>query len=126
PEISYEAATAGAIHPIHLLQFVFADLYGAMSEEVPYWGPASNVWYQVWGSNLFLSQNMPLVYAGALPFVAVIAFGLIRGLVWACEIRFFTIAAGLMVLYAIGDYTPVYHAMYELPGLWLYRRPADA
>ena len=30
PEISYASAAAGSLHPVHLLQFAFADLYGAM------------------------------------------------------------------------------------------------
>src|SRR5262249_36739252 len=81
-----------------------------------------------WGSpGLYLSQNMPLVYAGALTFVAVVSFGLIRGVAWAHEIRFFTIAAAFMLLYALGAYTPAFRLMYDLlPDVALYRRPADA
>ena len=69
---------------------------------------------------------MPLVYAGALPILAIISFGLIRGLAWERDIRFFTIAAALMLLYAIGAYTPFFHLMYELPFVSLYRRALDA
>src|SRR5262249_61920516 len=54
-------------------------------------------------------------------------FGLIRGVAWAREIRFFTIAAAFMLLYALGAYTPAFRLMYHLlPGVALYRRPADA
>ena len=42
------------------------------------------------------------VYAGALTVLAIVAFGLVRGLAWAREIRFFTIAAALVLLYALG------------------------
>jgi hypothetical protein len=46
---------------------------------------------------------------------------------WAREIRFFSLAALLTLLYALGWYTPVFHFIYELlPGVALYRRPADA
>jgi hypothetical protein len=38
----------------------------------------------------------------ALDLVAVMSFGFIRGMAWAREIRFFTIAAGLMLLYTLG------------------------
>ncbi len=69
---------------------------------------------------------MPLVYAGALPILAIVAFGLIRGVAFARDIRFFTIAAALMLLYALGAYTPAFHLMYELPFVSLYRRAADA
>src|SRR5437660_4245431 len=128
PEISFASAAAGSIHPVHLLQFAFADLFGAMDPSIDYWAPESSIWDAAWGSpGLYLSQNMPLVYAGALTFLAVVSFGLIRGLAWAGEIRFFTIAAAFMLLYALGAYTPAFHLMYDLlPDVALYRRPADA
>jgi hypothetical protein len=70
---------------------------------------------------------MGLVYAGALTFAVVVAFGLIRGLAFARDIRFFTVAAALVLLYALGSYTPAFHLMYDLlPAVTLYRRPADA
>lgn len=127
PEISFATAAAGSIHPLHLLQLVFADLFAAMDPNVEYWGPESAAWNPVWGKpGIYFSQNMPLVYAGALPILAIISFGLIRGLAWTREIRFFTIAAALMLLYALGAYTPFFHLMYELPFVALYRRALDA
>ncbi|MGZ3309225.1 MAG: hypothetical protein ACXU8R_11965, partial [Xanthobacteraceae bacterium] len=128
PEIGYESAAGGSLHPVHLLQFAFADLFGAMDPSVEYWAPQSLLWDAAWGwPGLYLSQNMGLVYAGALSLVAVISFGFIRGMAWAREIRFFTIAAGLMLLYTLGSYTPVFHLIYDLlPAVALYRRPADA
>src|SRR4029079_1045684 len=51
----------------------------------------------------------------------------LRGRLWAPEIRFFAVAAGVALLYALGWYTPVFRLFYELvPGVSLYRRPADA
>jgi hypothetical protein len=127
PEVSFESAAAGSIHPVHLLQFVFADMFGAMNPNVDYWAPESKIWDAAWGwPGLYLSQNMPLVYAGTVPIIALISFGLIRGLAWSRDIRFFTIAAALMLLYALGAYTPAFHVMYELPFVALYRRAADA
>src|SRR5262252_5141154 len=128
PEISFAAAAAGSIHPVHLLQFAFADLFGAMDPNIEYWAPQSPIWDAAWGwPGLYLSQNMGLLYAGALVVVAVVSFGLIRGLAWAHEIRFFSLAAALVLLYALGAYTPAFHLMYDLlPDVALYRRPADA
>ncbi len=128
PEIGFPSAEAGSIHPVHLLQFVFADLFGAMDPVIEYWAPQSEIWDAAWGwPGLYLSQNMALVYLGALPLVVIVSFGLIRGLAWAREIRFFTIASVLVLLYAVGGYTPVFHLMYDiLPAVALYRRPADA
>jgi hypothetical protein len=128
PEIAYAAAAPGSLHPVHLLQFVFADLYGAMRSNQNYWAPQSLVWDAAWGSpGLYLSQNMGLLYAGALTIAVVLSFGLIRALAWTREIRFFSVATFLVLLYALGGYTPAFWLMYEaMPGVKLFRRPADA
>ena len=128
PEVGYDSAAGGSLHPVHLLQFAFADLFGAMDPSVDYWAPQSPAWDAAWGwPGLYLSQNMGLVYAGALTLVAVVSFGFIRGMAWAREIRFFTIAALLLLLYTLGSYTPAFRLMYDLlPAVALYRRPADA
>src|SRR5262249_49322746 len=101
--------------------------FGAMDPRVEYWAPQSVIWDAAWGSpDLYLSQNMGLLYAGALPFLVVLSFGVVRGLIWEREIRFFTIATLLVLLYALGGYTPAFRLMYHLPGVDLFRRPADA
>src|SRR5262249_54541823 len=48
-EISFAAAAGGSIHPVHLLQFAFADLFGAMDPNVEYWAPQSPIWDAAWG-----------------------------------------------------------------------------
>jgi Dolichyl-phosphate-mannose-protein mannosyltransferase len=124
PAIDYISAGRGSLHPAHLLTLFFADLYGAADPAVPYWGPPSMAWGP---TDLFLAQNMGQLYAGALPLVAIAGFGMIRGALWSREIRFFTIATALVLLYALGWYTPAFRAMYELlPGVAFFRRPADA
>ena len=74
-----------------------------------------------------VAQNIGQIYVGALVAVAVLGFGMVRGLLWTREIRFFTVAMVLALLYALGRYTPAFHLIYDcLPGVALYRRPADA
>ncbi len=128
PEIGYDITVRGSLHPADLLMLVFADLFGAADPKVAYWGPPSFAWHEAFGStDLYHAQNIGQLYAGALVIVAVVGFGLIRGLLWAREIRFFAVALALTLLYALGKYTPAFQAMYEvLPGVSLYRRPADA
>jgi hypothetical protein len=128
PEIGFASAAAGSIHPVHLLQLAFADLYGAIDPNVEYWAPQSPIWDAAWGSpGLFLSQNMGLLYAGALTFAVLLSFGLIRRVAFAREVRFFTITAALLMFYAVGDYTPVFHVLYDvMPAVDRFRRPADA
>jgi hypothetical protein len=124
PGFDFISAGRGSLHPAHLLTLAFADLFGAADPAVPFWGPPSFAWGS---TDLFLAQNMGQLYLGALPLVAIIGFGLARGLLWARDIRFFTIAAAVAILYGLGWYTPAFRVFYELgPGVTLYRRPADA
>ena len=128
PEIGYEAAGHGSLHPADLLMLVFADLFGASDFQREFWGPPGFPWHRAFGqTGLYVAQNMGQIYCGALAAVALLGFGLARGVLWARDIRFFTVAMALTLLYALGWYTPVFHLMYELmPGVSLYRRPADA
>ncbi len=128
PEIGYEFAGRGSLHPVHLLTLFFGDLFGANAPSVPYWGPPSFEWRDAWGTdNLYLAQNMGQMYAGALVTVPLVVFGVMRRVIWAKEIRFFTVAAAIVLLYALGRYSGVFYLMYEfMPGVALFRRPADA
>ncbi|KWV49296.1 hypothetical protein AS156_16275 [Bradyrhizobium macuxiense] len=128
PEIGWMLAGKGSLHPAHLLTLAFADLYGAMDPAIGYWGPATSPWKNaLGGADLSLAQNMGLVYSGALLLVVIVSFGIVRRLAWSHDIRFFAITTIIVLLYGLGWYTPVFHVMYEwLPGVMLYRRPADA
>jgi hypothetical protein len=128
PEIGLFFAGRGSLHPAHLFMLVFADLFGASDFNREFWGPPSFPWLGRFGStDLFVPQNAGQIYAGALAVVAVLRFGLLRGQLWAREIRFFTVAMGFALLYALGKYTPAFEIFYGLlPGVSLFRRPADA
>jgi hypothetical protein len=127
PEFSFIEAGRGSLHWTHLLSLVFADLFGAMDRQVDFWGAGGFAWNERFGmADLFLAQNMGLLYAGAIAPV-VLVIGAARGWLWSREVRFFTVAALLIAFYMFGWYTPVFRAMYELmPGVKLFRRPADA
>jgi hypothetical protein len=70
---------------------------------------------------------MGQLYDGALPLVALIGLGLIHGKLWSREIRFFSVSLSVVMLYALGWYTPAFHLIFDaIPGVALWRRPADA
>lgn len=123
PMIDFEGAGRGSLHPALLLTALFPQLFGAAGAMADYWGPPSFAWQ---GTDLFIAQNMGLLYIGAVPLLLLTGAAL-RGELWAREIRFFTCALIFMLLYALGWYTPAFRVMYMLlPGVDLYRRPADA
>ncbi len=123
PAIDYAGAGAGSLHPANLVTLVVPQLFGAAGDMADYWGPPSFAWV---GTGLFTAQNVGQMYLGAMPLL-LIAGAAVAGRLWDREIRFFTIALVVMLLYGLGWYTPAFRAMYEvLPGVNLYRRPADA
>ena len=123
PSIDYVGAGRGSLHPALLLTLVMPDVFGASGRMEDYWGPPSFAWQ---GTDLFIAQNVGVLYIGALPLLA-LALAAVRGQLWARDIRFFTLAALVALLYALGWYTPVFRVLYTiLPGVSLYRRPADA
>jgi hypothetical protein len=121
--IDYIGAGRGSLHPALLLSAFVPELFLPSTTVMDaYWGPPS----AAWGAGIYLAQNMGQVYIGAIPLLLLILAGA-RGLLWEREVRFFTVVAGLLLLYALGWYTPVFRLFYELlPGVDLFRRPADA
>lgn len=120
--IDETGAGRGSLHPAHLLTWFVGNLYGAAGPLARHWGPPSLIWE---GTGLFLARNMGVVYAGALPALLVLA-ALRTGAAFDREIRFVTIALAVVTLYALGWYTPAFSLFWHLPGVDLYRRPADA
>ena len=123
PAIDYPGAAAGSLHPGLFVTAIIPHLFGAAGEMEKYWGPPSFTWE---GTGLYIAQNVGQLYLGAVPVLLLIA-GLMRGLLWEREIRFYTVVTIAVTLYALGGYTPAFRGMYELlPGVKLFRRPADA
>jgi hypothetical protein len=124
PSIDLEGAGRGSLHPALLLTSLAADIFGSAGRRMEdFWGPPSYYWE---GTGLFVAQNMGVVYVGALPLLLVVTAAL-QGRLWEREVRFFTLAAVAVLLYALGWYTPFFRAAHAvLPGVALFRRPADA
>src|SRR5262249_15143661 len=124
PAIAFSEAARESLHPASVLTAVIGDLYGALDPAVEYWGPFSLAWNP---ANLALSQNMSQLYVGIIPVLLLLTTGVVRGIAWAKEIRFYTLALLALLVYALGGFTPAFEAIYLIvPGIDLFRRPADA
>lgn len=128
PTIDLDGAGKGSLHPASLLTLVVANLFGAAGPLENFWGQPSPAWNAAFGSpDLYLARNMSVAYLGAIPLLAIIGVGILRGRAMDPPIRAIAIGALLVVLYALGRYTPAFQGLYALlPGLSFYRRPADA
>ncbi|GAU83524.1 hypothetical protein [Bosea sp. BIWAKO-01] len=128
PAIDLIGAGKGSLHPASLLTGLIANLYGAAGPLENFWGPPSPAWEQRFGPlDLYLARNMGELYLGFLPMLLILTVGLVRGALLRREIIAITIAALLVLVYALGRYTPGFRLIFEaLPGVSFYRRPADA
>ena len=123
PAFDYVSAARGSLHPALLLTLVVPDVFAASGRMEDYWGPPSFAWPD---TGLFLAQNMGILYLGALPLVLLL-LAAVRGWLSGREARFLLGAAAVALVYALGWYTPFFRVLYALlPGVDLYRRPADA
>ncbi len=124
PDIDYLGAGAGSLHPALLTTFVIPQVFAAASGVMgEFWGPPSFTWV---GTGLYTAQNVGQSYIGAIPLLAIVA-GAASGRLWEREIRFFAIGFVVCVIYGLGWYTPMFRMAHSfLPGVSLYRRPADA
>ncbi|MBU2581699.1 MAG: glycosyltransferase family 39 protein [Alphaproteobacteria bacterium] len=122
PQITFEGAGAGSLHPALLLTWLLPDLYGASGAMRDFWGPPSFTWE---GTGLFIAQNVGVLYAGAVPFL-LLAWCFVSGKAFYREIRFFSVALIVTLLFALGWYSPAFAAFYyAVPGVDFFRRPAD-
>jgi len=119
PEIDLDGAFKGSLPPGSFWTLISANMFGTDGPLKNFWGPPAGE------RDLFLARNMTNVYLGELTLVSLIA-ALGRRFLSNKEIRFFAAAALFFALYALGRYTPVFAFFYHLPGVDLWRRPADA
>jgi hypothetical protein len=125
PEIPLSEAVKGSLHPASFLSLASANLFHVAGALELYWGPPSPSWGE---TGLFIARNMAILYMGALPVMALLILLITDPLAFLRErdARFFTLGSLALALYAVGRYTPVFALFFEIPGVDLFRRPADA
>jgi len=122
PEIDLDGAFKGSLPPGAFFTLICANLFGVDGPLKDFWGPPS----QAFGTtDIYLARNMATLYMGALPLVAILA-AMGKRFFASAEIRFFAVALVVFVVYALGRYTPLFAPMFHIPGVDLWRRPADA
>lgn len=123
PRITFETAAHGSLDP-HALGLAFiANLLAGLSAGDLYWGPGS----QRWPSFGWTDRSVLHLYIGAPALIAILA-GLVAAPRVFARAAAFPLLAGLaLVLYALGDFTPLFRFLFDhLPGVAIYRRPVDA
>ncbi len=123
PAISYGVAAAGSLAPANLATLVAPDLFGSLGWNYRYWGPG----YETMTDPDWTDRAVNYLFAGSAPALLLLWRGLAGGALWRRAARGFAIAGALALLYALGRATPAFDIAFDhLPGVSLYRRPADA
>lgn len=126
PSITYGVALAGSLNPVNLLTLIAPGMFGTLDKVYDYWGPgtgliAGNDWTDK------TDRTIDYLFIGTVPCVLLIWHGLAAARLFERDARFFALMGVLILLYALGRYTPVFGLIFDLvPGVSLYRRPADA
>lgn len=125
PEFSYLQASWQSLHPVALFSFILPEYFGSLRlDGGQHWGPPSNIWGE---EGLQIHRGMLHMYSGTVPLLLIVWFGILKRQLFVKEARFFAIACIICVIYALGRYTPAFYVLYKfIPGIDLFRRPADA
>lgn len=122
PTIGYGIAAAGSLPPSSFATACFSNVFGSLRTTYDDWGPSASTL-----PGTITDRAINYLFAGTLPALLILWHGLAWGRLFAREFRFFLIVGVAALVYALGRNTPAYSLMFRcVPGVNLYRRPADA
>ncbi len=123
PGIAFGVAAAGSLAPVNLITLFVPNFFGSLDHLYDYWGPD----YDTMARADWTDRAVDYLFIGTLPILLLIWHGLAAGRLFGRGMRFFAIVLGVAILYSLGRYTPFFSLAFDwLPGVSLYRRPADA
>jgi len=123
PSISYGVAVAGSLAPVNLITLFAPNFFGSLDWNYDYWGPG----YETMAEADWTDRCINYLFIGTVPVLLFVWHGLAGGRVFARPARFFLTVLTIAMLYAVGRETPLFGWAFDrLPGVSLYRRPADA
>lgn len=123
PSFGYGVAAMGSLPPESLATILFGNVFGSLRWTYDYWGPD---WHSL-SEGTWTDRATNYLFVGTIPALFLLWHGIAGGRLLAREFRFFLIVGILAILYALGRYTPGFEVIFDhLPGVDLYRRPADA
>ena len=123
PGIAFGVAAAGSLAPVNLITLFVPNFFGSLDRLYDYWGPD----YDTMTRADWTDRAVDYLFVGTLPILLIVWHGIGAGRLLARGVRFFSIVLGIALLYSLGRYTPFFSVAFDrIPGVSLYRRPADA
>jgi hypothetical protein len=123
PDFSFGVAAAGSLAPVNLITLLAPNFFGSLDQLYDYWGPDNR--------NMpradYTDRAVDYLFIGTLPFLLIAWHGFGAGRLFARRAQLFVLLLALAAAYALGRYTPIFALAFDwIPGVSLYRRPADA
>ncbi|ACK49423.1 conserved hypothetical protein [Methylocella silvestris BL2] len=123
PGIAFGVAAAGSLAPVNLMTLLAPNFFGSLNHLYDYWGPD----YDTMAKADWTDRAVDYLFIGALPILLILWHGFGAGRLMARGGRFFLILIVAALFYSLGRYTPLFSVAFDwIPGVSLYRRPADA
>ncbi|HVL71733.1 MAG TPA: hypothetical protein VM434_07600 [Beijerinckiaceae bacterium] len=123
PSFGFGVAAMGSLPPDSLATILFGNIFGSLRLTYDYWGPD---WHSL-AEGTWTDRATNYLFAGTVPAALILWHGIAGRRLFAREFRFFLVVGAIAVVYALGRYTPLFELAFDhLPGVDLYRRPADA
>jgi hypothetical protein len=123
PSFGFGVAAMGSLPPESLATILFGNVFGSLRLTYDYWGPD---WTSLNGGT-WTDRATNYLFAGTIPALLLLWHGIAGRRLFAREFRIFLLVGAVSLFYALGHYTPVFEVIFDyLPGVKLYRRPADA
>lgn len=123
PSFGYGVAAMGSLPPESLATILVGNIFGSLRWTYDYWGPD---WHSL-REGTWTDRSTNYLFAGTVPALLIVWHGIAARRLLAREFRFFLVFGLATLFYALGRYTPIFSVIFDnLPGVSLYRRPADA
>jgi len=123
PMVAFQTAAYGSLDPFNLIGLFAADMFGGLQRTDLYFGPGT----PHWPNFDWTDRSVNFLHVGAVATLLTVGIGLAGGAAFRPGMRFFAGLGAASLVYALGAHTPLFRFAFELiPGVSLYRRPADA
>lgn len=123
PGIPYGVAAEGSLSLVNLVTLIIPNFFGSLDWNYDYWGPG----YETIEHGDWTDRAINYLFVGTVPTLLLVWHGILGRRLADKQIRLFTLILIFVFFYAIGRVSPVFEVIFDhLPGVSLYRRPADA
>jgi hypothetical protein len=123
PMVAFQTAAYGSLDPFNLIGLFAADFFAGLQKTDLYFGPGT----PHWPNFDWTDRSVNFLHVGVVATILVAWIGLAGGIALDRRLRFFSALALASLVYALGAHTPLFRLVFDaVPGIALYRRPADA